>query len=80
MASESKWVRKYPDLFAGLDDEQVIAITRAIDNNVLEGWEPDRDNIELLARLERGSLTWDQYTAESMELARRKATRNRTHA
>lgn len=39
------WPRAYPELFGQLDDRQARALHNAISNNVLEGWEPTRDDI-----------------------------------
>ena len=47
---ESRWIARWPELFSGLTDLQVRGVVQAIDNNVLYGWDPQRDDIEFLTR------------------------------
>ena len=68
---DSKWTRQWPELFAGLSDAQVRGVVGAIDNNVLEGWNPQRDDIEFLVRSARGEFTEDEEVAEAVAMAQR---------
>lgn len=73
---DSRWIRRWPELFADLTDTQVRAVVQAIDNNVLEGWDPQREDIEFLTRDARGEFTDDEAIAEAVALAtRRRGTR-----
>ena len=54
---ESQWIARWPELFSGLTDLQVRGVVQAIDNNVLDGWNPQRDDIEFLTRSARGEVT-----------------------
>lgn len=47
------------------------AVVAAINNNVLEGWEPHREDIELLTRAERGELDDDEVITEAVAMSRR---------
>ncbi|MBA5846333.1 antitoxin VbhA family protein [Gordonia amicalis] len=68
---DSRWIRRWPELFADLTDTQVRAVVQAIDNNVLEGWDPQREDIEFLTRDARGEFTDDEAIAEAVALATR---------
>lgn len=70
--SESQWTRRWPELFAGLSDTQVRGIVTAIDNNVLEGWDPHREDIEFLTRSARGEFTEDEEIAEAVAMSTRR--------
>ncbi|WP_288336670.1 hypothetical protein [uncultured Gordonia sp.] len=59
------WTRTYPDLFAGLTDHEARNVCAAIDNNVLEGWEPTRDDIAILTAEARGDITRDDVLREA---------------
>ena len=73
---DSRWIRRWPELFADLTDTQVRAVVQAIDNNVLEGWDPQREDIEFLTRDARGEFTDEEAIAEAVALAtRRRGTR-----
>lgn len=70
---ESKWTQRWPDLFAGLPERQVRGIVDAINNNVLEGWQPERADVELLTRSARGELSEDDVIAQAVAMTRRSA-------
>ncbi len=73
---DSRWIRRWPELFADLTDTQVRGVVQAIDNNVLDGWDPQREDIEFLTRDARGEFTDDEAIAEAVALAtRRRGTR-----
>ncbi|UZF59289.1 hypothetical protein LH935_28300 (plasmid) [Gordonia polyisoprenivorans] len=59
------WTRTYPDLFTGLTDHQARNVSAAIDNNVLEGWEPTRDDIAILTARARGDISRDDLLREA---------------
>lgn len=74
--TDSRWVKRWPELFAGLTDTQVRGVVQPIDNNVLDGWDPQREDIEFLTRDARGEFTDDEAIAEAVALAtRRRGTR-----
>ncbi|WP_238423082.1 hypothetical protein [Gordonia sp. 'Campus'] len=66
--TESRWIGRWPELFSGLTDRQVRGVVQAIDNNVLEGWDPQRDDIEFLTRSARGEFTENEEVAEVLAL------------
>lgn len=66
---ESRWITRWPELFAGLTDTQVRGVVQAIDNNVLEGWDPQRADVGLLTRSARGELTDAEVIAEAVAMA-----------
>ncbi|MFT4397862.1 hypothetical protein ACLTEW_23300 [Gordonia lacunae] len=68
---DSRWIRRWPELFADLTDTQVRGVVQAIDNNVLDGWDPQREDIEFLTRDARGEFTEDEAIAEAVALATR---------
>lgn len=67
---ESRWTSCWPELFAGLTDTQVRGVVQAIENNVLEGWDPQRADVDLLTRSARGELTDAEVIAEAVGMAR----------
>lgn len=71
MTIDSRWTRRWPELFADLTDTQVRGVVQAIDNNVLEGWDPQREDIEFLTRDARGEFTAAEAIAEAVALATR---------
>ncbi|MGW6033424.1 hypothetical protein ACWFOS_07170 [Gordonia terrae] len=68
---DSRWIARWPELFAGLTDTQVCGVVQAIDNNVLEGWDPRREDIEFLTRDARGEFTDAEAIAEAVAMASR---------
>lgn len=74
MTIDSRWTRRWPELFADLTDTQVRGVVQAIDNNVLDGWDPQREDIEFLTRDARGEFTEDEAIAEAVALATRPRT------
>lgn len=57
----SMWTERWPDLFDGLaSDERRVVIT-AVADNVLEGWQPEREDIEALVDVVRGKCTTREY-------------------
>lgn len=68
---DSRWITRWPELFAGLTDTQVRGVVQAVDNNVLEGWDPQREDIEFLTRDARGEFTEDEVIAEAVAMAKR---------
>ena len=69
--TESRWIARWPELFSGLTDRQVRGVVQAIDNNVLEGWDPQREDIEFLTRDARGEFTEAEVIAEAVAMAKR---------
>ena len=61
MTEEPEWAVRYPDLFAGLTDQQKWNVHNNIANHVMEGWDPGRDDIADLTALERGDIDGDEY-------------------
>lgn len=60
------WPRAYPELFAQLDDRQARALHNAISNNVLEGWEPTREDIADQVDVLLGRITDDELVARTL--------------
>lgn len=63
------WPRAYPELFAQLDDRQARALHNAISNNVLEGWEPTRDDIADQIDAILGRITDDELLSRAIRRA-----------
>lgn len=72
---ESRWITRWPELFRGLTDRQVRGVVQAIDNNVLDGWDPQRDDIEFLTRSARGEFTEGEEVAEVLAMITRRRMR-----
>lgn len=51
----------YPDLFEGLTLEQVEQLNNSWAAQWHEGWEPNRAQVELSVRRERGEVSRDGY-------------------
>lgn len=51
----------YPDLFEGLTLEQVERLNNSWAAQWHEGWEPNRAQVELSVRRERGEVSRDGY-------------------
>ncbi|GAA1482361.1 hypothetical protein GCM10009624_28010 [Gordonia sinesedis] len=73
---DSQWTRQWPDLFDGLSEAQVSSLITAIDNGVLEGWEPHREDIAFLVRSARGEFTEGDEVAEAVAMVSRRRTRH----
>lgn len=56
----------WPELFAGLTDEQRSAVERPLVANWHEGWKPNREDVENLADYVRGAIDFDEYTRRGM--------------
>jgi hypothetical protein len=65
--SGPSWTERWPDLLDGLTGDERRAVIVAVADNVLEGWEPERADIEALVDVVRGKCT----TAEYIERVRR---------
>ncbi|WP_044508634.1 hypothetical protein [Gordonia sp. KTR9] len=72
--TDSRWITRWPELFDGLTDTQIRGVVQAIDNNVLDGWCPQREDIEFLTRDARGEFTDSEAIAEAVALATRART------
>lgn len=59
--SESTWTQRWADLFDGLTSDERRAVIVAVADNVLEGWEPERADIEALVDVVRGKCTAAEY-------------------
>jgi hypothetical protein len=60
-------MQRWADLFEGLTSDERRAMIVAVADNVLEGWEPERADIEALVDVVRSKCT----TAEYIERVRR---------
>ncbi|MDV7136702.1 antitoxin VbhA family protein [Williamsia muralis] len=67
MTQEPEWAVRYPDLFAGLTDQQKWNVHNNIASHVMEGWEPDRDDIADLTALTRGDIDGEEYVRRGQE-------------
>jgi hypothetical protein len=64
------WAEEWRDILVGLTSEDRRAVINAVADNVLEGWRPNRADIEALVDVVRGKCT----TAEYIERVRRDHT------
>jgi hypothetical protein len=65
---------KYPQHFGILTDVRAQALEFAIANNVLEGWEPDEDDIRDLCQAVAGQLNEDDVMQRGLDrMARARA-------
>jgi Antitoxin VbhA len=67
---------KYPQHFGILDEARAQALEFAIANNVLEGWEPNEDDIRDLCEATAGHLSEDEVLRRGMD----RLQRNRAEA
>ena len=68
--SGPSWTAQWPDLLDGLTGDERRAVIVAVADNVLEGWEPERADIEALVDVVRGKCS----TAEYIERVSRDST------
>ncbi len=59
--SGSSWTKRWPDLFDGLTSDELRVVIVAVADNVLEGWEPERADIDALVDVVRGKCTTEEY-------------------
>jgi Antitoxin VbhA len=59
--SGSTWTKRWPDLFDGLTSDERRVVIVAVADNVLEGWQPERADIEALVDVVRGRCTTREY-------------------
>lgn len=73
-----RWPSRYPDLFAGLTDEQAVSVHDAIANGVLEGWNPTHDDVAEQCAHAGGRLSVEQVvaSARASAAARTRAARD----
>lgn len=62
---------KYPQHFAILGEARAQALEFAIANNVLEGWEPDEDDIRDLCEATAGHLSDDDVLRRGLDRMQR---------
>ena len=65
---------RYPDLFAGLTDQQKWNVHNNIASHVMEGWEPTRGNVADLIALTRGLITLEEFVRRGREALAAKRT------
>lgn len=61
---ETRW----PELFTGLTPAQHDAVVETLANAWHEGFEPERDHVELLAAYVRGDIDRGQYDQQTAAL------------
>lgn len=54
-------MQRWPDLFDGLTVDERRVVINAVADNVLEGWQPGRADIEALIDVVRGKSTTRNY-------------------
>jgi hypothetical protein len=59
--SGSKWTERWPDFFDGVASDERRVVIIAVADNVLEGWQPEREDIEALFDVMRGKCTTREY-------------------
>ena len=47
----STWLQRWPELLDGLTAEQRRAVMTAVADNVVDGWQPSRKDIQALVRV-----------------------------
>ena len=61
--SGSTWPERWPDLFDRLTSDERRVVIDAVADNVLEGWQPEREDREALVDVVRGKCTTREYIA-----------------
>ena len=56
-SSGPSWTARWPDVLDGLTEDERRAVVVAVADNILEGWEPERADIEALFDVVRGRCT-----------------------
>ena len=59
--SGSTWRQRWPDLLDGLTAEQRRAVIAAVADNVLEGWQPSRADVQALVDVVIGKTSIEDY-------------------
>jgi hypothetical protein len=59
--SGSTWRQRWPELLDGLTGEQRRAVSTAVADNVLEGWQPSREDIQALVDIVTGRTSTEDY-------------------
>ena len=59
--SGPSWTERWPDLLNGLTGVERRAVINAVADNVLEGWQPQRADLEALVDVVRGKCTTEEY-------------------
>lgn len=57
----STWRQRWPELLDGLTAEQRRAVITAVADNVLEGWQPSREDIQALVDVVTGKTSTEDY-------------------
>jgi len=57
----------WPDLFEGLDAQERYSIVQACASNWHEGWVPNREDVSDLIDCHKGTISFDEYKARTME-------------
>lgn len=57
----SPWMRRWPDLLDGLTAEERRAVVGAVADNVLEGWQPSRADVQALVDVVCGKTSTADY-------------------
>lgn len=65
-----RYARRWPELFAPLDDDQKWSVSQALANGRLEGWEPTREEVADLIDRAREVISADEYRARVLDRAR----------
>lgn len=73
MAEELDVESRWPELFAPLDAVQRRSVVQSLANAWHEGWEPNREDVELLTDRARGLIDDDEYLRRAQTLAGRRA-------
>jgi Antitoxin VbhA len=59
--SGSTWTKRWSDVLDGLTSDERRVVIVAVADNVLEGWQPERADIEALVDVVRGKCTTREY-------------------
>ncbi len=63
---EPEWAARFPDLFAGLSEQQKWNVHNNIASHVMEGWTPVREDIADLTALARGDIDRAEYVRRGL--------------
>lgn len=66
MTHEPEWAVRFPDLFAGLSEQQKWNVHNNIASHVMEGWTPGRDDVADLTAFERGDIDRAEYVRRGL--------------
>lgn len=67
MTHDPEWAVRFPELFAGLSEQQKWNVHNNIASHVMEGWAPEREDIADLTAFERGDIDRAEYVRRGLD-------------